>query len=133
MFVASSKAAAHWRDRAARTVCFLILRSRARAASRRMRDGVGLMVRDGGPRLLTMRIEALAHFLRPQDNRNSSVGLWRTFAPEQDTMADITTTMHTTGTSDGRVDWVDYAKGICIIMVVMMHSTLGMELAAGRE
>ena len=24
-----------------------------------------------------------------------------------------------------RVDWVDYAKGICIIMVVMMHSVLG--------
>lgn len=30
-----------------------------------------------------------------------------------------------------RVDWVDYAKGICIIMVVMMHSTLGVEKAAG--
>src|ERR1700759_1112662 len=33
----------------------------------------------------------------------------------------------------GRVDWVDYARGICIVMVVMMHSTLGVELAAGRE
>src|SRR5665811_1779156 len=33
----------------------------------------------------------------------------------------------------GRVDWVDYAKGICIVMVVMMHSTLGVEAAAGRE
>jgi uncharacterized membrane protein YcfT len=33
----------------------------------------------------------------------------------------------------GRVDWVDYAKGICIIMVVMMHSTLGVEAATGRE
>ncbi|WP_213739553.1 acyltransferase family protein [Bradyrhizobium sp. dw_411] len=32
----------------------------------------------------------------------------------------------------GRVDWVDYAKGICIIMVVMMHSVLGVELAAGK-
>jgi uncharacterized membrane protein YcfT len=32
-----------------------------------------------------------------------------------------------------RVDWVDYAKGFCIIFVVMMHSTLGVELAAGRE
>jgi uncharacterized membrane protein YcfT len=31
----------------------------------------------------------------------------------------------------GRIDWVDYAKGICIIMVVMMHSVLGVELAAG--
>ncbi len=26
-----------------------------------------------------------------------------------------------------RIDWVDYAKGICIVMVVMMHSTLGVE------
>jgi uncharacterized membrane protein YcfT len=32
----------------------------------------------------------------------------------------------------GRVDWVDYAKGICIVMVVMMHSVLGVELAAGE-
>jgi uncharacterized membrane protein YcfT len=32
-----------------------------------------------------------------------------------------------------RIDWVDYAKGICIVMVVMMHSTLGVEAAAGRE
>src|SRR5215470_2673509 len=31
-----------------------------------------------------------------------------------------------------RVDWVDYAKGICIIMVVMMNSVLGVELAAGQ-
>jgi uncharacterized membrane protein YcfT len=32
-----------------------------------------------------------------------------------------------------RVAWVDTAKGICIIMVVVMHSTLGVEAAAGRE
>jgi uncharacterized membrane protein YcfT len=32
-----------------------------------------------------------------------------------------------------RIDWVDYAKGFCIIMVVMMHSTLGVEAEAGRE
>ena len=32
-----------------------------------------------------------------------------------------------------RVDWVDYAKGIYIIMVVMMHSTLGVEKAAGEN
>jgi len=31
-----------------------------------------------------------------------------------------------------RVDWIDVAKGICIIMVVMMHSTLGVEKAAGE-
>ena len=31
-----------------------------------------------------------------------------------------------------RLDWVDYAKGICIVMVVMMHSVLGVEKAAGE-
>src|ERR1700743_747920 len=34
--------------------------------------------------------------------------------------------------AETRVDWVDYAKGICIVMVVMMHSVLGVELAAGQ-
>jgi uncharacterized membrane protein YcfT len=38
----------------------------------------------------------------------------------------------TSGTKN-RVDWVDYAKGICIILVVMMHSTLGVEKAMGSE
>jgi uncharacterized membrane protein YcfT len=32
-----------------------------------------------------------------------------------------------------RVDWVDTAKGFCIIFVVMMHSTLGVQNAAGAE
>ncbi len=32
----------------------------------------------------------------------------------------------------GRIDLVDYAKGICIVMVVMMHSVLGVEAAAGQ-
>ena len=36
-----------------------------------------------------------------------------------------------TAASTSRIDWVDYAKGICIILVVMMHSTLGVEKAAG--
>jgi uncharacterized membrane protein YcfT len=36
-------------------------------------------------------------------------------------------------THPARIDWVDYAKGICIVMVVMMHSTLGVEAAAGAE
>lgn len=35
------------------------------------------------------------------------------------------------GANPERVDWVDYAKGFCIVMVVMMHSTLGVEKAAG--
>lgn len=30
-----------------------------------------------------------------------------------------------------RIEWVDYAKGFCIILVVMMHSTLGVQKAAG--
>jgi uncharacterized membrane protein YcfT len=34
---------------------------------------------------------------------------------------------------DERVAWVDYAKGFCILMVVMMHSTLGVEAALGQE
>ncbi len=34
--------------------------------------------------------------------------------------------------SGGRVDWVDFAKGFCIIFVVMMHSTLGVEKYAGE-
>lgn len=33
--------------------------------------------------------------------------------------------------SPGRIDWVDYAKGFCIIFVVMMHSVLGVEKAVG--
>lgn len=36
------------------------------------------------------------------------------------------------GARAGRVDWVDYAKGFCIVFVVMMHSTLGVEAAAGK-
>jgi len=36
-------------------------------------------------------------------------------------------------TDSGRVAWVDYGKGFCIIMVVMMHSTLGVEKAVGAD
>lgn len=35
-------------------------------------------------------------------------------------------------TGSDRIAWVDYAKGICIIMVVMMHSTLGVQEATGE-
>ncbi len=35
--------------------------------------------------------------------------------------------------SANRSEWVDIAKGICIIFVVMVHSTLGVEVAAGSE
>jgi len=36
-------------------------------------------------------------------------------------------------TTGQRVDWVDYAKGFCIIFVVMMHSTLGVGNTLGQE
>ncbi len=32
-----------------------------------------------------------------------------------------------------RIDWVDIAKGICIIFVVMMHSVLGVENESGAQ
>ena len=44
---------------------------------------------------------------------------------------DTSATARSTPSAAGRIDWVDYAKGICIVMVVMMHSVLGVELAAG--
>ncbi len=36
-------------------------------------------------------------------------------------------------TSKQRIDWVDMAKGICIVFVVMVHSVLGVEVAAGEQ
>ena len=47
-------------------------------------------------------------------------------------MTSTGTTAHLTTAAPGRIDWVDYAKGICIILVVMMHSVLGVENAAGQ-
>jgi uncharacterized membrane protein YcfT len=35
--------------------------------------------------------------------------------------------------TSSRIDWVDYSKGICIILVVFMHSTLGVENALGLK
>lgn len=40
--------------------------------------------------------------------------------------------MTATSAASPRIDWVDYAKGLCIILVVMMHSTLGVEKAVGE-
>lgn len=33
----------------------------------------------------------------------------------------------------GRVDWVDYLKGFCILLVVMLHAVFGVEKAAGAD
>src|ERR1700752_4923791 len=46
---------------------------------------------------------------------------------------DLTRPMPGDDTARERIDWVDYAKGICIVFVVMMHSTLGVGQAAGGE
>src|SRR5438046_4980909 len=55
--------------------------------------------------------------------------------PYRKQMKNGNTYMHTVGnaTARQRVDWVDYAKGFCIVFVVMMHSTLGVGQAAGQE
>jgi uncharacterized membrane protein YcfT len=37
------------------------------------------------------------------------------------------------GTDEGRVPWIDLAKGICIVFVVATHATLGVGDAMGRE
>ena len=39
--------------------------------------------------------------------------------------------LHIHGSAD-RLAWVDIAKGICIILVVMMHTTFGLEKATGE-
>lgn len=41
--------------------------------------------------------------------------------------------MDRNGQAELRVGWVDAAKGICIIFVVMMHSTMGVGIAMGGE
>ncbi|MGE0022459.1 MAG: acyltransferase family protein [Hyphomicrobium sp.] len=35
--------------------------------------------------------------------------------------------------SEPRLAWVDVAKGLCIVLVVLMHATLGVEKATGSE
>lgn len=36
-------------------------------------------------------------------------------------------------TSGERIDWIDYSKGICMILVVMMHTVINYEFLAGSE
>jgi uncharacterized membrane protein YcfT len=52
--------------------------------------------------------------------------------PERGTGGRAVAAEHAAGGDSRRVHWVDYAKGICIIFVVMMHSTLGVEKAVGE-
>ncbi len=54
-------------------------------------------------------------------------------APNRDIMSNSEISLASRLPASERVDWVDYAKGICIVMVVMMHSTLGVEIAAGKH
>ncbi|MCP8938415.1 acyltransferase family protein [Alsobacter sp. SYSU M60028] len=41
--------------------------------------------------------------------------------------------MATTATGSDRIGWVDYAKGLCIILVVMLHTTKNIEFWAEEE
>ena len=41
--------------------------------------------------------------------------------------------MTTTATESERIGWIDYAKGLCIILVVMLHTTKNIEFWAGEE
>ncbi len=51
----------------------------------------------------------------------------RPLLPEQTTRASAR------DRATGRVAWIDVAKGLCIILVVMMHSTLGLEDVVGGK
>lgn len=46
------------------------------------------------------------------------------------TRSALTAAPHMAGS---RLDWVDVAKGLCIVLVVLMHATLGVEKAVGEE
>lgn len=37
------------------------------------------------------------------------------------------------GSPGDRIDWIDYSKGICMILVVMMHTVINYEFLAGSE
>lgn len=41
--------------------------------------------------------------------------------------------MTMTAQAHERIAWIDYARGLSIILVVMMHSTLGVEASLGRD
>jgi uncharacterized membrane protein YcfT len=43
----------------------------------------------------------------------------------------ITDVMNGVQMHNERVNWVDYAKGFCIVFAAMMHSTLDVEQAVG--
>jgi uncharacterized membrane protein YcfT len=42
-------------------------------------------------------------------------------------------TVHALNHSETRLAWVDVAKGLCIVLVVLMHATLGVEKAIGSD
>jgi uncharacterized membrane protein YcfT len=51
--------------------------------------------------------------------------------PDSGQAADSEKKMQAALAGKERIDWVDYAKGFCIFMVVTMHSTFGVEQASG--
>ena len=61
-----------------------------------------------------------------------NLGLFRRVKGKETAFSD-NAGMNGTHPRSTRIDWVDYAKGFCIVMVVTMHSTLGVEMASGHE
>jgi uncharacterized membrane protein YcfT len=60
-------------------------------------------------------------------------GLRARFRAGEDAGGNVPAPASVPSSAADRVVWFDYAKGICIILVVMMHSTLGVGDAFGAE
>jgi uncharacterized membrane protein YcfT len=65
------------------------------------------------------------------DERMSRAEAWHALRAKL--RAEVAPPAKASARADERIAWFDYAKGICIILVVMMHSTLGVGEAMGQE
>ena len=68
---------------------------------------------------------------RPRDT--TSISQSKSPADEIQEQSDATPESPARSGRDNHIAWFDYAKGICIAFVVMMHSTLGVEKLYGAE
>ncbi|MCY6383102.1 acyltransferase family protein [Hoeflea prorocentri] len=55
------------------------------------------------------------------------------YVEKQDRAATLSGARDYVHIESGRVAWVDYLKGFCILLVVMLHSVIGVEKAAGAD
>src|SRR3984957_6829426 len=85
----------------------------------------------GGPAIFVTRVNPESSYRSSDVLRCQILALLNNLQPACAKMGNPTDASFSTPAR--RVDWADYAKGFCIIMVVMMHSTLGVGEAAGRE